>query len=168
LVLDGAGGQGLDVGLTLKQEVFRSPRMGLLTATMTGVQRSTEVLTLTVQGIRQLFRSRDTRLNEVVAGPIRITAMVGQSAASGFRLGIGEGFASFFQFVSLLSIAIAMMNLLPLPALDGGLIMISAAEAATKRPLAPKTLWRFQFAGFIVIVGLLFLAVASDILSFVG
>ena len=165
-----AGGEDgqVAVGVSFRELVFRSPRMGPAKALATGVQRSAEIVIMSVQGIQRLFKMKDTRLNDVVAGPIRITRMVGEAATYGFRLGIGEGLVSFFQFVALLSIAIAIMNLLPLPALDGGLIAISAAEALARRPLAPKILWRFQIIGVIIIFCLIFLAITSDILSFVG
>jgi regulator of sigma E protease len=123
---------------------------------------------MSVSGLRQLLRMHNRKLDEVVAGPIRITSMVGEAAVFGFRLGVGEGFVAFFQFVALLSIAIAIMNLLPLPALDGGLVVISAAEALSRRRLGPRMLWRFQIIGTIVVFGLIFLAVASDILFYVG
>jgi regulator of sigma E protease len=156
------------VGIGFVQPVFRSPKVGPLRALSTGVSRATYILRASLAGLRQLFRMRDRRLNEVVAGPIRITQMVGEAATLGFRLGLGVGLVSFFQFVSLLSIAIAIMNLMPLPALDGGMIVLSTAEAVSRRPLSPRFLWRFQILGIVVIVGLIFLALTSDILSFLG
>ena len=49
-----------------------------------------------------------------------------------------------------------------------GLIVLSGAEAVARRPLGPKVLWRFQIIGVIIIFGIIFLAVTSDILSFMG
>ncbi len=161
----GAAAGAIDIGLTFAQKVYRSPRLGLGDALVTGVQRTGEIVSMSVAGLRQLLHMQNRRLDDVVAGPIRITRMVGEATVSGFRLGVGEGFVAFFQFVALLSIAIAIMNLLPLPALDGGLIVISAAEAVSRRQLGPRLLWRFQIIGTIVVFGLIFLAVASDILS---
>ncbi len=164
----GAAGGRIDIGLTFAQKVYRSPRLGFGEALVTGVQRTGEIVSMSVSGLRQLLHMHNRKLDEVVAGPIRITRMVGEAAVFGFRLGVGEGVVAFFQFVSLLSIAIAIMNLLPLPALDGGLIVISGAEAISRRQLGPRLLWRFQIIGTIVVFGLIFLAVASDILFYVG
>ena len=164
-----AGNNGrIDIGLGFAQKVFRSPRLGFGAALVTGVQRTGEIIGMSVSGLRQLVHVRDRKLDEVVAGPIRITRMVGEAATFGFRLGFGEGLVAYFQFVALLSIAIAIMNLLPLPALDGGLVVISAAEGISRRRPGPRLLWRFQVVGTIVVFGLIFLAVASDILFFVG
>jgi regulator of sigma E protease len=168
LLREPAAAGRIDIGLGFAQRIFRSPRLGLPAALVTGVQRTGEIVGMSVSGLRQLVRMRDRKLDEVVAGPIRITRMVGEAAVFGFRLGVGEGLVAFFQFVALLSIAIAIMNLLPLPALDGGLIVISAAEGISRRRPGPRLLWRFQIIGAIVVFGLIFLAVASDILFFVG
>ena len=168
LARDGSAGARIDLGLQFAQRVYRSPRLGLADSLATGLQRTGEIVGMSISGLRQLLHMRDRKLDEVVAGPIRITRMVGEAAVFGFRLGVGEGLVAFFQFVALLSIAIAIMNLLPLPALDGGLIVISAAEAVSRRRLGPRLLWRFQIIGTIVVFGLIFLAVASDILFYVG
>ncbi len=168
LLRDPGPASRINIGIGFAQKVFPSPRLGLAAAAVTGLQRTGEIIGMSLSGLRQLVRMRDRKLDEVVAGPIRITSMVGEAATFGFRLGLGEGLVAFFQFVALLSIAIGIMNLLPLPALDGGLIVISAAEAITRRQPGPRLLWRFQLIGAIVVFGLIFLAVASDILFYVG
>ena len=63
---------------------------------------------------------------------------------------------------------IALMNLLPIPALDGGLIILSLLEGVRKKPLKPKFIYRFQIVGFLIIFILLATALLSDILFFVS
>jgi len=157
-----------DPGFIFHRPVFRTPGMNAVQALGKGLERSVEILTLTARGLWQLVRLRVDRLEEVVAGPIRITKMVGEAATGGFSFGLEEGFISFFQFLCLLSIVIAAMNLLPIPALDGGLIVLSFVEAVRQRPLKLKVIYRFQVVGFAIVFLIIIAALLSDILFFVG
>jgi regulator of sigma E protease len=158
----------LDLGITFQYEVFRSPRLGIIQSSAQGFRRTFETLGLAARGLWQLVRLKVKNLNQVVAGPIRITKMVGDAAVGGFSLGLGEGFVSYFQFLCLLSVVIALMNLLPIPALDGGLIMLSVFEWIRKKPLKLRFIWRFQVFGFLIIMMIIVMAMLSDILFLVG
>jgi regulator of sigma E protease len=158
----------LATGIRFATKVYRSPRLGLAEAAATGLRQTGEFVSLQVLGLRQLFKMRGKTLPEVIVGPARIAEMIGGPADTVFNVGVGAGVVEFVQIVVVLSIAIAIMNLLPLPALDGGLIVISVAEALARRRLGPRLLWRYQVAGAIVVFSLIFLAVASDILFYVG
>ncbi len=158
----------LDLGLVFQHGVFRSPQLNLWQAFQTGFRKTAEILTFTVKGIGQLVRLQVSKLQDVVAGPARITKMVGEAATGGFSLGLGEALSSYFQFLCLLSVAIAFINLLPLPALDGGTIVISIFEGLRQRPLKLKLIYRYQIIGFAIIFLIFFTAILSDILFFVG
>ncbi|POQ98311.1 hypothetical protein AU468_13930 [Alkalispirochaeta sphaeroplastigenens] len=144
-------------------EVFSGTR-GPLEGLATGFGQSLEILHLTLQSIGLLFSGID--LNQALMGPARITYMVGEVAAEGFRAGIGAGLFSFFNFLSLISITLFFMNLLPIPALDGGQILLSGLELLTRKPLHPRLVYHYQVAGNIIIIGLMFFAVFNDILFF--
>ncbi len=158
----------LDLGITFRHDVFRSPKLGILQSSAEGFHTTFWTLGLAARGLWQLVRLKVKNLNQVVAGPIRITKMVGEEAVLGFSLGLGEGFVSFFKFLCLLSVVIAMMNLLPIPALDGGLIMLSAFEWIRKKPLKLRFIWRFQVFGFLIIMMIIVVAMLSDILFLVN
>ena len=168
LQLEYAKNGNLDLGFSFRDNVYRSPRLGIFQSSMQGFRKTFEILGLTARGLWQLVRLKVKKLDQVVAGPIRITKLVGEAAILGFSLGLSEGFVSYFQFLCLLSVVIALMNLLPIPALDGGLIMLSVIEAIRKKPLKLKFIWRFQFVGFLIIFLIIITALLSDILFLVG
>ncbi len=158
----------LDLGLLFRHNVYRSPSLGIIQSSVQGFRKTFETLGLAARGLWQLARLKVKKLDQVVAGPIRITKMVGEAAVGGFSFGLGEGFVSYFQFLCLLSVVIALMNLLPIPALDGGLIMLSVFEGVRKKPLKLRFIWRFQVVGFLIIFMIIIAALLSDILFFVG
>jgi regulator of sigma E protease len=90
--------------------------------------------------------------------------MVGEVAAAGMSQGIGVGLRITFQFLAFISIALAFGNLLPIPVLDGGQIVMYLYELISRKPLSPKQISRFQTVGAVIVLGLLGLAVFSDLL----
>jgi regulator of sigma E protease len=90
-----------------------------------------------------------------VGGPI----MIGQVAAQTARLGM----ESFLSFMGLVSVNLAVLNLLPVPILDGGQFMFLLAEAIRRRPLSLKLRERLTLVGLILIVMLMVLAFKNDI-----
>ena len=97
-----------------------------------------------------------------------MTYMIGDIAAGGFDFGFSEGIISFFYFLCMLSVILFLMNLLPIPVLDGGQILVFLVELIRRKPLNPKFLLRFQVVGFLIIISLLVFAVFSDVLYFMG
>jgi regulator of sigma E protease len=71
------------------------------------------------------------------------------------------------NFLALISIALCIMNLLPLPVLDGGMILLFIIELIKRRPLHPKMVSAFQSVGVALIFGLMIFAVFGDILFLV-
>ena len=94
--------------------------------------------------------------------------MVGEAATAGFRFGIGTGLLWFFQILSFLSVAIAIMNLLPIPALDGGQLLLTLWEGLRKKPIKAKIILRFQVVGYLIIFLLIIGAFLGDILYIFG
>jgi regulator of sigma E protease len=70
------------------------------------------------------------------------------------------------SIIALLSIMLAVMNLLPIPALDGGHIVFTIYEMITGRKPGDRFLMVTQMIGMILILGLMFLAIGNDILRF--
>ncbi|MEA3312930.1 MAG: RIP metalloprotease RseP [Caldisericota bacterium] len=95
-----------------------------------------------------------------VAGPIGIAAMTGRAASGGF--------ASLLWFSAFISIAIGFTNLLPIPALDGSWIILILWEAITHKPVPPEKQLSVQGAGFIVILGIMFLVSINDIIRLIS
>ncbi len=150
-----------DLGLSFSGITHRSPRIGPAAAIGKGTSEAVRTLTLTIKGIALLFSG--VNVQNTVSGPIRITYMVGEVASQGFSRGIGEGFITLFRFLSLLSVALCFGNLLPIPALDGGLILLSLVEMVKGSSVRPKTYYRYQTVGFFIILLILFFTTFGDI-----
>jgi regulator of sigma E protease len=71
------------------------------------------------------------------------------------------------NFLALISIAVCIMNLLPLPVLDGGMTLLFIVEWIKRKPLHPKAISAFQTVGVVLIFGLMIFAVFGDILYLV-
>ncbi len=90
-----------------------------------------------------------------VAGPIGVAQMTGQVAQMGFL--------PLLQFAAFLSINLGLINLLPVPVLDGGHLMTLAVEAVRGKPLSRNNLQIIQTIGFALLMTLLLLATFKDI-----
>ena len=64
-------------------------------------------------------------LTNAVSGPVRITSILGTTVKQGFAAGFKEGVVSTLEFLALISISLFLTNLLPIPVLDGGLILFA-------------------------------------------
>jgi len=148
-------------GIAFKAVTFHSAAVGLGGAVLHGVNETANTLVLTVKSIGLLFKG--INLGQAVSGPIRITYYVGEIAQAGFKLGFGEGIASLFRFLCILSVALFFMNLLPIPALDGGFIVLSLIELISGKSIRPRIFYRYQMVGFILIFGLIILTTFNDV-----
>ena len=117
---------------------------GFIGSVVHGFTETWKTMVLTVKSIGLLFRGVD--LTEAVSGPVRITMMLGEVAQTGLS-GLAE-------FLSIICVSLFIMNLLPIPILDGGLILFSIIEWISRRQIKPKTLYYVQFigVGFILFV----------------
>lgn len=91
-----------------------------------------------------------------VTGPIGIAGLVGQAAEFGFT--------SLLLFTAFISLNLAVINLLPIPALDGGRLLFVAAEAVIRRPIDPEWMARVNFIGFALLILLMVAVTYNDIL----
>ncbi len=150
-----------EIGITFEVLTYRSPRIGPLRAIGKGAAETASTMALTVKSIGLLFRG--VNLRESLSGPIRITYYVGEVASQSFRTGIGSGFSNMFRFLSLLSVAIFFMNLLPIPALDGGMVLLFLIEMIRGKSLKPKVIYRYQSIGITLILALFLFATFNDV-----
>ena len=91
----------------------------------------------------------------MIAGPVGIAQMAGSKAR--------EGWEALLDFMAMLSINLAVLNLLPIPALDGGHLMILSVEAITRRSLSTRQKERIQQVGFVFLLGLMVYVTFGDI-----
>ena len=87
---------------------------------------------------------------------ITIAQVSGQAA----RLGLVQ----FLSFLAFFSISLAVLNLLPIPVLDGGHAMFLIAEGIRRRPLSPQLRLRLTQLGMLVVLAIMVVALSNDVL----
>ncbi|MEO7984938.1 MAG: RIP metalloprotease RseP [Gemmatimonadales bacterium] len=137
---------------------FRQESLSLPQAVAEGWKLTISSSTQIVRTIRGLFSGRISKRE--VGGPIMIGQLAGESA----RLGPD----AFLSFMALISINLAILNLLPVPILDGGQFVFLLAEGVTRRPLPVKLRERLSMVGMVLIVLLMGLAFSNDIRRLFG
>ena len=135
-----------------------SQPLGLGEAIVVGGEATITASTQILRTVRGLFSGRIS--GRAVGGPILIGQMAGESA----RLGLD----TFLGFMALISINLAILNLLPVPVLDGGQFLFLLAEAVIRRPLPLKLRERLTAVGMVLIVLLMGLAFSNDIRRLFG
>ncbi len=169
----------IDLSLVLSYEADTSP-LGISFATITkeekspsigaafaqGWAESFETIGLSLKGLGMLFRG--VNLFKAISGPARITYLIGSATQASISSSGSGGFSYILSFLAFLSVSLFIMNLLPIPALDGGQIILSLAEIIKRKPLLTTTIYRFQTVGVTMILLLFFIATFSDILFFSG
>lgn len=123
-----------------------------------GVQRTWEVSLLSVQMMVKMLLGEASLKN--LSGPLTIADYAGQSAQMGL--------ISYVLFVALLSVSLGVLNLLPLPVLDGGHLMYYLWEWVTGRPVSPIWMERLQRGGTAALLALMSVAIFNDIARLVG
>lgn len=127
--------------------------VGLGPALWGGVTQTWDVTSETVQGVAQMIAG--TRGTEDLGGPLRIAQLSGQVA----ELGIG----SLVSFIAVLSVNLGLINLFPIPVLDGGHLLFYLAEAIRGRPLPPRAQEYGFRAGLAVLASLFIFATWNDL-----
>ncbi|MCB2077351.1 MAG: RIP metalloprotease RseP [Novosphingobium sp.] len=129
--------------------------VGPIEAVALGFEQSFGIMKMMVTGIGQIF-SGDRSVKEL-GGPIKIAKYSGEQ----FSL----GWSQFVSFAALISINLAFINLLPIPALDGGHLAFYAAEAVRRKPLGLRSQeWAFR-TGLALVLALMLFVTINDLAS---
>lgn len=143
-----------DAGLGVRYE-----RFGLGEGIAAGYNQAVATTATYVGFMGKLFTGRES-VRENVGGPIMIAQQSRQAAE--------RGGASFWSFVAILSVALAVFNILPIPALDGGHLVFLIYEGIARREPSLKVRIAVQNIGFILIVALMLFAVFNDVSRWIG
>jgi regulator of sigma E protease len=117
-----------------------------------------EVVRLTALGIARIVQGEISF--KTVGGPIMLFQIAAQAAQ--------EGWSSFLFKMALISVNLGLMNLLPIPVLDGGHIVATAVEAVTRRPLSLRAREVANLVGILLLVFLMIFVFKNDIVRLMG
>lgn len=124
-----------------------------------------EMCQKTIKSLGILFKGID--ITSAVSGPARVTSILGDAVSNGFKVGFNEGLCSTLELISLISISLGIMNLLPIPILDGGIILFALITFIFKKEISPKTQYKIQLIGIVFIAILFVIGTTGDIRYFI-
>lgn len=141
---------GITGGLTFEPEVRRP---GPVEALDIAAVQTWTIVTTSLSGMWHMVTGAISTCN--LSGPIGIAETSGAAASAGAQ--------SFVWFLAVLSVAVGMMNLFPIPVLDGGHLVFYAAEAVLGRPPSPRVMQALMTAGLAVLLSLMVFALGNDL-----
>lgn len=142
-------GVGPDGGQYVLEEV------GVLESVPLAVARCWDITGMMITGIRQIITGE--RSIKELGGPVKIAKFSGEQ--------LSLGLLAFINFAALISLNLAFINFLPIPALDGGHLAFYAAEAIRRKPVGPQaTEWAYRTGIGIVLVFMVIVTV-NDVIS---
>ena len=133
-------------------------RYGVWEGTQRAVARTWEVSVLTLEMMGKILTGNASLKN--LSGPITIADYAGKSAALGLT--------QYVVFLALISISLGVLNLLPLPVLDGGHLMYYLWESVTRKAVSEVWMERLQRVGLSVLLLMMSIAVFNDVTRLVG
>ncbi|WP_409523487.1 RIP metalloprotease RseP [Nitrincola sp. MINF-07-Sa-05] len=134
-------------------EMIREIKYNPATALVMGFEKTGQMIGLTLDAIKKMFVGMLSVKN--LSGPITIAKVAGDSAASGLE--------TFISFLAYLSISLGILNLLPIPMLDGGHLMYYLIEMVRGKPVSEKTQLIGLKIGMAMLFSLMAIAIVNDI-----
>lgn len=131
-------------------------KYGFLQSLPVGASKAWGTFSDNAKGLGKVFKG-EVKANKAFTGPVGIATMFGSHI----------DWSRFWSLVGLLSMALALMNLLPIPALDGGHALFLIIEMIKGKPLSDKFLERAQIVGFVILVTLMVFVFGNDIIKHV-
>lgn len=147
MMTDGEGGRPI-IGIS---PYLEHHQVGVGEAFLMGGERCIFLLKMMVTGLADMITGHEAD----VAGPIGVARMSAQVADTGFL--------SLLLFIALLSLNLGFLNLLPIPLLDGGVLILTLIEGISGRELPEKALYYIQTVGVTILLGLFLFAMCNDI-----
>jgi len=156
-VPDGAGGFKSRALIGVSGSLFFEPQTvapSLWQAVNIGVGRTWSIAASSLNGLYSMIKGKISTCN--LQGPIGMASIAGDTAS--------QGMPDFINFIAVLSTAIGLLNLFPIPVLDGGHLAFFGYEAIFRRPPAERVMNVLMTVGLVFVLGLMVFAFSMDIL----
>ncbi|MEI7613455.1 MAG: RIP metalloprotease RseP [Betaproteobacteria bacterium] len=147
------GAAVMSMGVETRNQVMITVHYSLIPALGKAINETWDKTHFTLVMIKKMFTG-DVSLKNI-SGPVTIADYAGQSA----RLGIDH----YLKFMALISISLAVLNLLPIPILDGGHLLYYVAEVIRRKPLSERSIEMGQKIGLVLMVMLMVCSFYNDI-----
>ncbi len=141
-----------------RDKLFTTVRYGPIAAVGEAVGKTWQITQLTGRVVYRMVTGQVALTN--ISGPVTIGRYAGQSAQIGL--------ATFLGFIGLISVSIGLVNLLPIPVLDGGHLLFYAIEALKGSPVSEQAQAKGQQVGIALLIALMTLALYNDFLRLVN
>jgi regulator of sigma E protease len=135
-------------------DAYRMKKYTVASAFGYGTADAWEALVSNVKGLKKIF-SGEEKASDAVQGPIGIAQIYGGT----------WDWAWFWRITGLLSMVLAFMNILPIPALDGGHVIFLTIEAVTRRKFSDNFMEKSQIVGMVILLGIMVFAIGNDIVK---
>jgi regulator of sigma E protease len=143
------------IGATIYPMELRSVNPGALESVKLSLQRNWETGSMIFETIRGLF-TRETSVKQLM-GPVAIAGLSGEAAQD-------RSWIPLFQLMAMLSLNLGILNLMPIPVLDGGHITILALESVSRRDFSIKVKEKMLLAGFVLLMMLMVTVIYNDLM----
>jgi regulator of sigma E protease len=151
-MVDEASGRAI-IGIQ-RAENFNLQKYGFVDAVQEGVGRMVQMTTMTFEILGRLVTGQLTV--KALGGPVRIAQVTSAAAESGF--------VDVLALMAFLSLQLGILNLLPIPVLDGGHVMFMTIEAIRRRPVSRKAMEVSTQVGFVLLILLMVVVTKNDII----
>ena len=141
-------------------------KVGIVETLYYSLNETKYVVVTTIESLKMMVTGR-VKAKEI-AGPVGIVNMIGNSYEQSKSEGIIVVLLSMASISILISANLGVMNLLPIPALDGGRLVFLIIEAVRGKPVDPDKEGRVHFVGFVLLMLLMVVVLFNDILRIIG
>jgi regulator of sigma E protease len=149
-------GMGKHIGITQVDQKYDVRKMGVTEAFAAALHKTADMTQLIVKSLGQLVTGKISLMDNL-SGPVTIMRLMYQRAS--------QGWDELFGIVAFISLSLCLMNLLPIPVVDGGQIVLCFIEGLKRKPVPVKIQMVYQQIGFFLVIGLMGLAVFNDLWS---
>jgi len=160
----GQGSIGVQIQPYAPKDQIKIVKYGPVEALIGGVQETWNTIVLMIDGLVQLIRGLILPSVPAPEGGVGGLIAIGRITAEVAR----QGWRDLLRLTAFLSINLAILNLLPIPALDGGRIVFAFAEMISRKRIPPEKEAMIHLAGFVILIGFMIIVTFMDISNWIA